>query len=189
MDRDQLHAMSLKISDLQVTLDIFEGMFIGQENSDQIVLPFPEIGKTISSALITELIIGCAAIFCDPSKSRGNENMSIENLRIKYLSVESTEANKIYERITAILKEMNIKDFRNKYVGHFDLNNTLGISSSKHHISVNQLRNIFTLSQKYLHFLCRESGLLPKTEHMAYYSPIPASRNTQAFLNKISGNT
>jgi hypothetical protein len=128
MDRDQLHAMSLKISDLQVALDVFEGMFISQKNSDQIVIPFPEIGRAISAALITELVIGCAAIFSDPPRSMGNENMSIENLRLKYLSVESPATKLIYEQLTTILKAMNIKDFRNKYVGHFDLNNVLGIS-------------------------------------------------------------
>lgn len=188
MDRNQLHAMSLKISDLQVALDVFEGMFIGQKSADQIVIRFPEIGKSISAALITELIIGCAALFSDPPRSMGNENMSIENLRSKYLSVESSETKLIYEKLTAILKEMNIKDFRNKHVGHLDLNNALGITSVNRHISVNQLREVFTLAQKYLHSLGRESGLLLKTEYMAYYSVIPASRNTEVFLSQLSGN-
>jgi hypothetical protein len=188
MDIDQLHAMSLKISDLQVALDVFEGMFIGQKNADQIVIPFPEIGKAISAALITELIIGCAAIFSDPPRSMGSENMSFENLRLKYLSVESSGTKLIYEQLTAILKAMNIKDFRNKHVGHLDLNNALGITSVNRHISVNQLREVFTLAQKYLHSLGRESGLLPKTAYMAYYSAIPDSRNTEVFLSKINGN-
>ncbi len=76
----QVLKMASVIGEINTALDVYEGMYARKEDAEVTIRPFPEIGSTLKRALTTIIIIGCAALFSDPDKTCGNENMSLKNL-------------------------------------------------------------------------------------------------------------
>lgn len=172
MSKEQFQCMGLIVADLQHTVDVLEGLFIGKSKEDSIETHFPEIGKVIYESLVVRLIAGSAALFSDSASfDDKDENMSLENLHEKYGGDKNERTNLLFKKIKIIVRDMNIKKYRHKYVAHFDLKELTRSSNNKikRNITIENLREICLLSQEYIQLLAWESGIFKKTEYMSYY--------------------
>ena len=187
----QIQKMARTLAELRSCLDVYEGLFKEQENVEMIHAQFKEIGKSLQSSLTVNLIIGCAALFTDPHettiKRQVIENMSFPNLHNKYIDKYSIETTKLKNKIDEIINEenMNLKNFRNKHVGHFDLQVKLGNNNIPRTITIDTLKNLITDGSKLLHLITRDAKLLPTGQSIDYYTPIPETRSTKVFLNRL----
>lgn len=190
MSKEQFHCIGLITADIQHTLDVLEGLFIGKLKEDSIETNFPEVGKVIFDSLVIRVIVGCAALFSDPDISCGRENMSLKNLHIKHGGNEKECTNSLFEKIKTIVDEMNIKQYRNRYIAHFDLTELTGGNGNmtKRNITIKKLKELCSLSQEYIQLLGWESGIFKNTEHMSYYAQIPPHRGTDIFSKILTSN-
>jgi hypothetical protein len=187
MSTEQLHSTSIVISDLQRSLDVFEGLFVDNLTTEILFQKYPEIGVSLQEAMISKLLITTAAIFCDMDKINGNETLSLSNLIEKNRHKISENTKKIFQDIESQVSGMNLRGLRNSSIAHISLEIAMGNKEVKSHISVNKLRRIYDLTQKFLSILGKESGLLKKNEHMSYYKPIPEDRAPEKFTQAING--
>lgn len=126
----QVLKMAHVLAKLQRTLDVYEGLFASKEEAAVIFQSFNEIGDSLKSALSTHLIIGCAAIFSDPEKSCGNENMSLKNLVSKHESSLGEDSQQLLGEIWESVEKMNLKN---------SATNTLGTSGWRSVLGSNKL--------------------------------------------------
>ncbi|PVU67073.1 hypothetical protein C9E85_05395 [Plesiomonas shigelloides] len=173
------------IAQLQRTLDVYEGLFLRVQDAKIIMESFNEIGDTLKRSLSTHIIIGCAAIFSDSDKTCGHENMSLKNIISKHQHNFSEETKQLYNDIILLVDEMNLKNYRNKHVGHFGLDESLGNKQVKRDITTTNTRKLLESSQILLNDIINDSSLLPKGHIVAYYTPIPQRRAPQRFLEKL----
>lgn len=190
MSKEQLLSTALHISNLHEALNIFEEMFVGDELSLQyrINAPFPEIGNLLSASVIHFILSGFAAVFSDSAASCGNENMSLRNLQAKHKSFESNEAKKIFDQIESKVNDSNIKVYRNKYLSHIGLEEALGKVYVNRFISINLLREIFVLGDKYLLQLQRDANILSGNESWSYSTKLPEYRSVTKYLSRFNLN-
>jgi hypothetical protein len=184
----QILRMASVIAKLQTSLDVYEGLFAEKYNAEITINHFHEIGSSLKSALRTHIIIGCAALFSDPSKTCGNENMSLTNLIEKHESSLSPSAIALKNEIFNIVKEMNLKKFRNKHIGHFGLEEMLGFQATEAEITVSNVRSLLEKSQKFINMLIHDTKIMPQNESLGFYSKIPSHRSTDKFLARIKGH-
>lgn len=184
----QVLKMASVVAKLQTSLDVYEGMYARKEDAELTIRPFREIGNSLRAALSTHIIIGCAAIFSDPERSCGNENMSLQNLVSKHKSRLSQEALDLLKEITTLVDDMNLKKFRNKHVGHFDLEACLGYSDVKRNINVQNVRDLLRNALRFINLVIRDANLMEQGHSLAYYSKIPSSRSTGVFLSRLKSN-
>jgi hypothetical protein len=182
----QVLIMASVIAKLQTTLDVYEGLFVEIEDAEVTIKSFSEIGNSLKASLSTHIIIGCAAIFSDPEKSCGNENMSLKNIISKYEDKLSENTQKLKKVIFGLVTEMNLKTFRNKHVGHFGLEECLGYKKVERDITVDKVRLLLKKSQIFINMLIKDAELMPEGHSLAYYSEIPASRSTKKYLMRLS---
>ena len=187
MSTEQLHSTSIVISDLQRTLDVFEGLFVGNLTTELLFQKYPEIGVSLQEAMISKLLITTAAIFCDMDKINGNETLSLNNLIEKNSDKISENTKKIFQDIQSQVTGMNLRGVRNSSIAHISLEIAIGNKEVKSHVSVKKLRRLYDLTQKFLSLLGKESGLLKKNEHMSFYTPIPEDRSPEKFTQAING--
>lgn len=188
MSKEQLLSTALQISNLHEALNIFEEMFVGDESSIQyrINAPFPEIGNLLSASVIHFILSGLAAVFSDPARSCGNENMSLRNLQERYKDCESHEAKKIFDQIESKVNNSNIKMYRNKYLSHIGLDEALGKAYVNRFISVNLLREIFELGNEYLLQLQRDANILSSCEYWSYSTKLPEYKSVAKYLSRFN---
>ena len=184
----QIHKTASTIAKIQSTLDVYEGLFARKEDAEKILTHFQEIGEAIKRSLSTEIIIGCAALFSDPDKSCGNENMSFKNLISKYECKFSNETQKGKNQIFNLIAQMNLKKFRNKHVGHFGLDEMLGNNHIIRDITVMNVRELLNKAQIFLNMIIHDSGLMPQNESLNFYRKISESRSTAEFLKRLTCN-
>lgn len=183
---EQINKMAYALADLQSSLDVYKGLFQEKDDAEVIFSQFREIGTALTKSLSVDLLIGCAALFTDPDKgSRKEENMSFKNLYMKYEDKFSTEARSLRENIDQIVANMNLKTFRNKHIGHFDLYVKLGQQPVVANITTHNLEELITKGQRLLNIIIRDAQLLPVGHSLAYYSPIPESRSPKRFLDRL----
>ena len=182
---EQVNKMAFALAELQSNLEVYKGLFQEKEDAEVIFSQFQEIGSALKKSLSTNLIIGCAALFTDPDKSFGNENMSFYNLYEKHNDKLSTDTISLRESIDLIVKNMNLKTFRNKHVGHFGLDEKLGKQSVDANITTHNLEELMTKGQRLLNLIIRDAQLLPVGHSLAYYTPIPESRSVKRFLDRL----
>ncbi|WP_339526578.1 AbiU2 domain-containing protein [Pseudomonas sp. EA_35y_Pfl2_R111] len=184
----QILKMVSVIAKLQTTLDVYEGLFAEKNNAEITINNFHEIGNSIKNALRTHIIIGCAALFSDPSRTCGNENMSLKNLIEKNESKLSASAIALKNEIFNLVENMNLKKFRNKHVGHFGLEEMLGFQATEAEITVSNVRLLLEKSQKFINILIHDAQIMPQNESLGFYSKIPNHRSTDKFLARLKGH-
>ncbi|WP_286221231.1 hypothetical protein [Marinobacter apostichopi] len=184
----QVLKMAHVLAKLQRTLDVYEGLFASKEEAAVIFQSFNEIGDSLKSALSTHLIIGCAAIFSDPEKSCGNENMSLKNLVSKHESSLGEDSQQLLGEIWESVEKMNLKKFRNKHVGHFGLEECLGFKQVDRNITVQSVRSLLKRADLLINHLITDASILPQGESLAFYSKIPAPRGTDEFLKRLQSH-
>ena len=184
----QVLKMAHVLAKLQRTLDVYEGLFGSKEDAEVILQSFNEIGDSLKSALATHLIIGCAAIFSDPEKSCGNENMSLRNLVAKHEGSLGKDSQRLLNDIWELVEKMNLKTFRNKHVGHFGLEECLGYSQVDRDITVQSVRSLLKKADLLINYLIADASIMPEGHYLAYYSKIPTPRGTDEFLKRLQIN-
>ena len=181
----QVIKMASVVGKLNTTLDVYEGLFGHKSDAQLTIRPYPEIGLSIKSSLITQIIIGCAALFSDPEKTCGNENMSLKNLVSKHKHTFEDDTRNLYENIKNLVSEMNLKVFRNKHVGHFDLEACLGYAEIDRDITVDKVRKLLTMAASFINMVIRDAKLMEEGHSLSYSPTIPTSRNTKVFLEAL----
>lgn len=183
----QVNEMMFNLAELQSSLEVFKGLFLEKEDAEVLSSQFYEIGFALHKSLSTHLIIGCAALFTDPGtdKTSKNENLSFLNLYQKYNDKFSEETISLKNNIEKIIDCMNLKAFRNKYVGHFDLDHKLGNKSVVENITTHNLEELITKGQKLLNLIIRDAKLRPANNILAFYTPIPENRSVKRFLDRL----
>lgn len=184
----QILKMAHVLAKLQRTLDVYEGLFASKDDAAVIFQRFNEIGDSLKSALSTHLIIGCAAIFTDPEKSCGNENMSLKNLVSKHESSLGHDSQRLLDEIWELVETMNLKIFRDKHIGHFGLEECLGFKIVDRDITVQNVRTLLKKADVLINCLIADAAILPQGESLAFYSAIPAQRGTVEFLKRLQSN-
>ncbi|WP_316674958.1 hypothetical protein [uncultured Tolumonas sp.] len=184
----QVNRMAFALAELQSCLDVYKGLFQEKEDADILFLEFREIGAALKKSLSTNLIIGCAALFTDPEKSFGSENMSFNNLYARYENKLAPDTNALRDNINKNLQLMNLKLFRNKLVGHFDLDAKLGKKLVDGYITTQALEDLIIDGQKMLNMIIRDAELRPTGNRLAFYTPISESRSVKHFLQRITKN-
>lgn len=182
---EQINKMAFALAELQSSLEVYKGLFQEKDDAEIIFSQFHEIGSALKKSLSANMIIGCAALFTDPNKSFGNENMSFCNLYEKHDDKLSSEAISLKENIDLIVENMNLKRFRNKHVGHFGLDEKLGKQAVVANITTYNLEELMTKGQRLLNFIIRDAQLLQVGHSLAYYTPIPESRSVKRFLDRL----
>lgn len=182
----QVFKMASAMAKLQTTLDVYEGLFAKKEDAEITIMPFYEIGSSLKLALTTHIIIGCAAIFSDPIKTCGNENMSLKNIVAKHEDKFSDMTLALKNEIFDLVIEMNLKTYRNKHVGHFGLKECLGYEEVDRDITVDNVRLLLQKSQVFINKVIQDAGIMPEGHSLAYYSKIPESRSTTKFLRRLN---
>jgi hypothetical protein len=114
--------------------------------------------------------------------------MSFKNLYEKYKNDMNHETIALYNSIVMIVEEMNLKTFRNKFVGHYDLDEKLGKNSIQGNITTDNLEELMANGQRLLNLIIKDAPLLASGHILAYYSPISQSRSVQKFLNSFVSN-
>ena len=180
----QIHRTASAIANLQITLDVYEGLFARKEDAAVILKDFRQIGGAIKKSLSTEIIVGCAALFSDPAQSFGNKNMSLDNLVSKYEATFSDETKKVKSEISALVEGMNLKTFRNKHIGHFGLPEMLGETTIERDITVMNVRELLEKAQTFINMIMHDSGSMPADESLAFYRRIPKDCSPGAFLRR-----
>ena len=111
--------------------------------------------------------------------------MSFNNLYKKHEGKFAAQTIALRREIDSIVNKMNLKVFRNKYVGHFGLDENLGQNKIAASITNNELKNLLGKSQKLINMIITDAGLRPKGHSLAYYTEIPEKRSTSVFLNRL----
>ena len=184
----QVLKMASVIGEINTALDVYEGMYARKEDAEIIIRPFPEIGSSIKRALTTHIIIGCAALFSDPDKTGSNENMSLKNLVSKYEQSFKSDTLTLYQEIETLLSDMNLKIFRNKHIGHFDLEACLGNVQIPRDITVDLVRELLAKSATFINLVIRDANLMENGHSLSYSPSIPNSRGTNEFLGRLRTN-
>lgn len=185
----QVLKMASVIADLQTTLDVYEGLFFSEDTNNSALNDFRRVGHVLKKSLETRIIIGCAAIFSDPSKPKkegSDENMSFDNLADRHKINLSDESQKLLAGIRAAIKEMGLKDYRNKHIGHFDLDVYLGKKSIEHGITINKIRVVLTKSQELINRIITDCRLLPDGHKLSFYSKIPKNQSPTELLRRLN---
>jgi hypothetical protein len=184
---EQINKMAFTVADLQSVLDVYKGLFLNEDDAKIIFSQFPEIAKALKNSLSTNLIISCAALFTDPAETPiakvKYENMCFENLYKKYGCKFSSDTVDLKSQIQDLISSMNLKTFRNKYVGHYGLNEILGKNFIARNITTVNIETLLNKSQIMLNMIIRDAKLLPSGESLGYYSSILDSRSPKSFLD------
>lgn len=184
----QVLKMATVIGEINTALDVYEGMYARKEDAEVTICLFPEIGTSLKRALTTHIIIGCAALFSDPDKTCGNENMSLKNLVSKYEQNFKCDTLTLYQEIETLVSDMNLKIFRNKHVGHFDLEACLGYVQIQRDITVGKVRELLAKSATFINLVIRDANLMENGQSLSYSPSIPKSRGTNEFLERFRKN-
>ena len=185
MAMEQINKMAFALAELQTHSEIYAGLFLRKEDAEVIFLPYRELGASLKKSLSISIIIGCAGLFTDPEQTYGDENMSFNNLYKKHSDKLSQEAKDIKESIEQLVQEMSLKRFRNKYVGHFGLDENLGKKSVTANITTENLKELMKRGQILLNLIIRDAQLLQAGHSLGYYTQIPENRSPKRFLDHL----
>lgn len=182
---DSIYKMLFIVADLRRNLEVYRGLFDSQEDAQILRNNFREIEATIRMSISTRLILAFAALFVDGYKSCGDENLSFEAL-IKRSENKLTESTReMWKDFKKIIEEMNIKDFRNKRLAHFDYDVLMGKKMIEASISSDKLDEVLHLAQDLLHQLSLDIGYLDGARSY-FYSKIDVNRSPKKFIDRIS---
>jgi hypothetical protein len=146
---------------------------------------FREIEATLRISISTRLIIGCAALFVDERKSCGKENLSIAALLDRSDSQVTNATIQIWNEITDIVNKMNLKDFRNKRLAHFDYDVLMGNRKIEAVVRSDKLSELLGLTEDLLHQLSSDISYNDGAKSF-FYSKIDSAHSPQEFLRRIS---
>lgn len=182
---DQVNKMAFALADLRSSLDVYKGLFHNEEDVKIIRSQFQEISLVLQKSLSVKLIIGCAALFTDPPASFRRDNMSFKNLYCKHSNKLSDDAHLLFEDIRHTAESVDLKNFRNRHVGHFDLDEKLSDEWSPKKITTHDLENLINSGERLLNLIIRDAKLRPAGHVLEYCNQIPESRSTKLFLDRF----
>lgn len=179
--------LAMIIAQLQTTLDVYDGLFNKEEDAKKIGESFPDIYQSISQSMRVHIIIGCAAVFTDPSKdSQGNQNLSLKNLEEMYSDAFKEDTKNAIKEVFDIVKNMNLKKYRNKHVVHLSLEEIMGGKHVSASINIDNIRELLHKTHLLLNKIAHDAKFMPNTEVNSFYREIPIRQSTTEFLNRIS---
>ena len=81
-------------------------------------------------------------MFSDNATTCGHENMSLNNFIKKYESKLTIETMDLIEKQIKLVEKMNLKLFRNKHIGHYGLNEMLGVINVERETTASNIREL-----------------------------------------------
>lgn len=182
---EAIYRMLFVLAELRRDLEVYRGLFEKREDGDIVQASFREIGESMRLGISTRLILGSAALFVDKRTSCGKENFSIKALLDRCKSELSKSSKEIASQIDTIVTEMNIRDFRNQRLAHFDYDVLMGKAKIESVIKNDKLDELLSLTESLLHQLSIDVKYVDGSKSY-FYSKIDPSRAPNVFLQRIA---
>ncbi|MDF1693620.1 MAG: hypothetical protein P1U47_14665 [Zhongshania sp.] len=109
---------------------------------------------------------------------------TLQNLIKKYQLEKDLIISKQYKKIDAIYKATNIKDYRNKKLGHNDKDVKLGYTKSEVNITPNQAHDLLSLMMVLVVDISSKVGESISSQNTESRD-VTAKENSSTFLNKL----
>lgn len=173
-----------QIRKLQKKLYLYDELFCNDDSVELLNRIGQKVFSIIQKALNTEIIVELAALF-DKKGDDKRPNLSQDYFVSKYGKTLDENERKLFERVHRLLTDLNIRNYRHKYLGHKDLRHYLGDDLTKHHIDTNKLIDLTDNSYYLIESIQVRNFKCDRTQNVYRPKKLTGSDSGLALIEKL----